>query len=73
MTPSKCFYFIEYLPSIMRSMCFHATRPVLGTGVAAPQILFSVLGLSLQESHGSAGASSEKGNRVGGGSGVQVL
>lgn len=38
--------------------------PVFSTGEAAPQILYSVWGPSLQESHGSGGAWPEKGNKA---------
>ena len=47
--------------------------PVLGTGEAAPGVLCSVLGPSLQEGHWGAGACPEKGNEAGEGSGEQVL
>ena len=47
--------------------------PVLGTGEAAPRILCSVLGPSLQEGHRGAGACPETGNGAGEGSGAQVL
>jgi len=47
--------------------------PVLGTGEAAPGVLCSVLGPSLQDRHGVAGACPEKGNEAGAGSREQVV
>jgi len=47
--------------------------PVLGTGEAAPRVLCSVLGPSLQESHRGAGACPEKSSEAGVGSREQVL
>ena len=47
--------------------------PVLSTGEAAPWVLCSVLGSSLQEGHWGAGACPEKGNEAGEGSREQVL
>ena len=46
---------------------------VLSSGEAAPQVLCSVLGPSLQERHQGPGACSEKGNKAGEGSGAQAL
>jgi len=46
--------------------------PGLGTGEVAPRVLCSALGPSLQEGHGGAGASPEKGREAGEGSGEQV-
>ena len=45
----------------------------IGSGGAAPRVLCSVLGPLLQEGHGSARASPEKGNEASEGSGEQVL
>jgi len=42
------------------------------TPKAAPRVLCSVLGHSLQEEHGGAGACPEKGSEAGEGSGEQV-
>ena len=47
--------------------------PVLSTGEAAPRVLCSVLGPSLQEGHWVAGACPEKSNEAGEGSREQVL
>ena len=47
--------------------------PVLSTGEAAPRVLCSALGPSLQAGHGGAGACPEKGIKAGEGSGEQVL
>jgi len=46
---------------------------VLSAGEAAPWVLCSVLGPSLQERHGGTGAWGKKGNKAGEGSGEQVL
>jgi len=46
---------------------------VLSTGEAAPRVLCSALGPSLQAGHGGAGACPEKGIKAGEGSGEQVL
>ena len=47
--------------------------PVLGTGEAAPRVPYAVLGTSLLERHGVAGACPKKGNEAGGGSRAEVL
>ena len=47
--------------------------PCTHTGEAAPQVLCSLLGPSLQEGHWVAGVCPEKGNEAGEGSGEQVL
>ena len=47
--------------------------PVPGTGEAAPRILCSVLGPSLQEGYRVAGECPEKGNEAGEGPREQVL
>ena len=48
---------------VSRTRGSHAA-PVLGIGEASPRVLCSVLGTSVQEGHGGAGAGPEKGNEA---------